>query len=145
LNRRVALTSQKAGEFPLLGYEVFSLQENGGDRFREEVDMAELSDLYTDVLDLAPYEHRNSVLQDWVSRLAHSGVITIKGVNPFYLNRDFHYYNIGIADYNRIIYSRQSMDDPNNVVKFLKDVGLKIITNRVHEAGHTFTIVAERP
>ena len=118
----------------------------------DHVDDGEVEELLAhDVLEYIPGREADQVLNHWVKKLAHGGILSIRTPDLRAIAHGLTYRLITIDDANLVLHGDQAQDwqtckatySLDHLVKVLEGKGLKII--RRLKDGYHCLVVAQRP
>ncbi len=118
----------------------------------EIVDDAECDELIAgDILDYVSVEDVDEVLDHWISKLRHGGVITIGGLDLREVTSHIANYTLKTPDANILLFGaqqapwqfRKSVSTLSERIAYLTDKGLKPLKKRAD--NYFYSITMERP
>jgi hypothetical protein len=118
----------------------------------EFVDDAECEELVAlDIIDFLSIASRQVVLDHWITKIRHGGIITIGGLDIVDITRAVSTQQISIGQANLYIYGQQSAPwqhryssvDVKTMILTLQEKGLRILKRRTN--NFFYMITAERP
>lgn len=116
------------------------------------VDAGEATEIVAlDVLDYFPSHQADTVLQNWLSRLAHGGRLTLSVVDAREVARAILAGTISMDDVNELVMGRQEKDwqqkkvllTINQITVPLENLGYKVLAKRVQ--NYRAIVTVERP
>ena len=119
------------------GYESIDLSEIG------EINNSSCDEVFVgDCLDFI--EQRTDFGTELIKKIAYGGTITIVGVDVFEMSRAVEVRQIDLPAINAILYNhRCSISSVGNVVSWVRQLGLNVISQRVSD--FKYTVIAKRP
>lgn len=117
-----------------------------------EVDDGEVEEILAyGILNYYGGAHVDAILSNWVSKLAHGGMLTVSCVDLRSVCREYLSGSLPIEDANQILYGthsepwdfRKSVFSIDIVEQVLRNKGLKILSKRLHKT--LMYITCERP
>tara|TARA_Y100000310_G_C20361908_1_gene659402 strand:+ start:281 stop:727 length:447 start_codon:yes stop_codon:yes gene_type:complete len=118
----------------------------------EYVDNAECFEIIAeDIVDYMPKQELSKVLDNWVGKLRHQGMIVIGGTDVYEVCKMFAQEALSLEELNNLMHGEQSQGwdvrlnqlTLQQMCNELESRGLKVLKKRIN--GFKFSVEAERP
>jgi len=129
-----------------------SILANQGNVQLAQVDVGECEEILAlNIVEYMPRHLLDSVLKDWVSKLAHKGQLILSFTDCYTISRLFFLQQLTAVDYNVLIHGemtkgwdekKQNFTLPQ-LVQILEGMGLKVLKKKLD--GIYATLIVERP